>query len=145
MPPPPPPVATVPAPVVLPPPVVPPPVPAPEPPPAPNNAPIVMGVGFGVGAVGVLVGGDHRGRQPRQHDTIRGQCTNNQCKADQQGPIDSANTLANVSNVSFALGAAGVVVGVIGVFMRPSPKAPKTGVRLTPILGPGAVGLGGSF
>jgi hypothetical protein len=111
----------------------------------PSTATVLMGVGFGVGAAGVLVGAVTGAVTLANAGSIRSKCTNNQCGSDQQSAIDGANTLANVSNVSFGFGAAGIVVGVVGVLLRPGPKAATTGLHLTPLVGPGTVALGGSF
>jgi hypothetical protein len=119
--------------------------PVPAPAPATSTPSILMGVGFGVGGAGLLVGVITGAVTLANASSIRNHCSGNQCTADQQGPIDSATTIANVSNVGFALGAVGIAVGVAGVALRPSQQAPKTGVRITPIVGPGAVGLRGSF
>jgi hypothetical protein len=142
---PPPPAATVvippPTAPVAPPPIVPPPAPA-----TGNTSPVLMGVGFGVGGAGVVVGAITGIITLVNAGTIRGKCgSDNKCTPDQQSAIDSANTLANVSNASFGIGLAGVVVGVVGVVLRPSAPAPRTGVRITPFVGPGTAGLAGSF
>jgi hypothetical protein len=147
--PPPPPVAIAPAPVV-PAPVVPAPVPAPIAPALPpprNDAVVMMGVGFGVGAAGLIVGTLTGVVVLSQASTIRGQCntTTNVCGSSQQGSLSSANTLANVSNVSIGLGVAGAGVGVIGLLLRSKDQGARTGLSITPIVGPTAVGLRGSF
>jgi xanthosine utilization system XapX-like protein len=139
------------------PPVEPPRVPAnPEPPPVvPVPAPssgaststVLIATGFGVGGLGVLVGAVTGAVTLANASSIRQSCKNNQCNSDQQGAIDGANTLANASNVAFGIGAAGVVVGVVGLLLRPPAPAPavKTGIQLTPLLGPGSVGILGRF
>ncbi len=76
---------------------------------------------------------------------IRNACTGTMCPSEQQGAINNANLIANVSNVSFALAAVGVGVGVAGVVLRPSSDGRKTGLTLTPIVGPGGLGLRGTF
>jgi hypothetical protein len=128
----------------------------PEPPPivpqpaastGPSTSTILIATGFGVGGAGVLVGAVTGAVTLANASSIRQNCTNNQCGSDQASAISGANTLANTSNVAFGIGAAGVVVGVVGLFLRPSPPAPlaKTGIRITPLVGPGSVGLQGQF
>jgi hypothetical protein len=126
--------------------VAPPPfVPAPAPP-VRNDAVVLMATGFGVGALGLIVGALTGVVVLSQASTIRAQCNpQNQCASGQAGSIHSADTLANVSNVSFALGVAGAGVGVIGLVLRSRDQAPRTGLSVTPIVGPGAVGLRGTF
>lgn len=102
--------------------------------------------GFGVGAAGVLVGAITGGITLAQAGTIRDTCGNNVCGASQQDAISSATTLANVSNVSFVIGALGAGVGVVGlVLSQPRASTPKTALSVTPVLGPGILGASGTF
>jgi hypothetical protein len=150
--PPPPTVAPLPAP-----PVVIPIAPAPPGPPAPSASqsapePVRAGsltlayTGFGVGVAGVLVGAIAGGFTLAQASSIRDHCIGNRCDSDQADALGSATAVANVANVGFTIGAIGLAVGVAGLFVaRASAPAPKAAATLTPILGPGAVGLRGSF
>jgi hypothetical protein len=141
---------TPPAPIAVPPPAVAPPPPVvPPPPPAsgPSTSTLLMGVGFGVAAAGVLVGAVTGGVALADGTSLHDTCTNNKCGSNQTGAISSAYALANTSNVSFGVAAAGLVVGLVGVFTRSTPAVPaaKAGVRITPFVGPGTAGLRGSF
>ncbi|MEO5730838.1 MAG: tetratricopeptide repeat protein [Byssovorax sp.] len=131
-----------------------PPVATPIAPSAPRSAPepvrggnlTLAYTGFGVGAAGVLVGAIAGGFTLAQAGSIREHCTANRCDSDQAGPLGSATAVANVANVGFTIGAIGLAVGVAGLFVaRASAPAPRGAATLTPILGPGAVGLRGSF
>ncbi len=143
----------VPPPALVPPPVTTaprlPPVPPPEPPraAAPTSTPtILMGTGFGVAGLGALVGVITGSMTLSKVSDIKNHCVQNVCGTGEQGDISTANTLANVSNVSFAFAGAGLVVGFVGVALRPSSApAPRTALTVTPFVGPGVAGLRGSF
>ncbi len=133
--------------------------PAPPPPPAVTPPPVatppstgstataLMASGFSIGALGVVVGTITGAVTLSQAGTLHMSCKNNVCPSGDQINIDAANRVANISNASFAIGAAGVVVGVVGVFMRPGqPARPgAAALTLTPVIGPGVVGLRGGF
>ncbi|MEP7122703.1 MAG: tetratricopeptide repeat protein [Byssovorax sp.] len=142
------PVAALPAPAVpTPAPLVPPATPAVEvAPPARSDNRFVAYVGFGVGAAGVLVGAITGGITLARASTIRAACHDNFCGVGQTEALGGATTMANVSNVSFLLGGLGVGVGVVALILTPSREPARRPVAtVTPIVGPGAVGLRGSF
>ncbi len=102
--------------------------------------------GFGVGAVGVLVGAIAGGITLARASTIRDACGDHFCEAGQTDALSSTTTLANVSNVSFVVGALGAGAGVVGLLLsQPHAAAPKAALAVTPTLGPGIIGLRGSF
>jgi hypothetical protein len=132
-------------------PLVPPQAPVVPEPSGASTSTILIATGFGVGGAGVLVGAVAGAVTLANASTIRQSCnSSNQCSSDQQNALSGANTLANVSNVAFGIAAAGVVVGVVGLVLRPpgqpgQPPAAKTGIQLTPLVGPGSVGILGRF
>jgi tetratricopeptide (TPR) repeat protein len=144
-----------PPPIAAPPPaIVPAPIVAPAAPQGPAVAPplerddhrILIYGGFGVGAVGVLVGAITGAVTLAQAASIRDACTDHVCAASQTDALGSATTLANVSNVSFVVGALGVGTGVVGLLLsQPHAAAPKAALTVTPTLGPGSIGLHGTF
>lgn len=106
--------------------------------------------GFGVGAAGIIAGTVTGIISLSKTSSIKDQCdgATGACPAATAEDISSANTIANVSNISFALGAAGVAVGVVGIFLSGGAKKappPTTGLRVTPVVGPGSVGVVGVF
>jgi hypothetical protein len=98
---------------------------------------------FGAGAAGLLVGVIAGGVTLSRAGTIRAQCPDNRCSADQDGAIRAATTTANVANAGFVIAALGAGSGVVTYLLsRPSSKP---GATLSPVLGPTALGLRGSF
>ena len=113
-------------------------------PPARNDNRFIAYAGFGVGAAGALVGVITGGIALARAGTIRDACHDNFCAATQTEAISSATTIANVSNVSFAI--AGLGVGVVALLVSQPHAAPTMpAVAMTPILGPGIIGLRGAF
>jgi hypothetical protein len=114
-------------------------------------SPLVF-VGFGVGAAGLIAGTITGALSLSQTSSIKDKCdaTTGACPPDTAEDISGANTLANVSNITFAVGAAGVAVGVVGIFLSrgsgdPKPAATTTSFRITPVVGPLSVGVVGVF
>jgi hypothetical protein len=100
---------------------------------------------FGVGGAGLLIGVIAGGVTLSQAGAIRDKCANNQCSADQQGPIDDATTTANVANAGFVIAALGAGTGAITYLLsRPRAEESKP-AAIQPLIGPGAFGLRGSF
>jgi hypothetical protein len=121
-----------------------------KPPSSGGLSPLVF-VGFGVGAAGLIAGTITGAISLSQTSSIKDRCNaTGACPGDAAEDIKGANTLANVSNISFALGAAGVAVGVVGIFLSrssgdPKPAAATTSLRITPVVGPLSVGVVGVF
>lgn len=120
------------------------PVPAPAPDHAQRETLKIAYAGFGFGAAGLITGAITGTVSLMRTSEIRDTCTGDRCGQDQAQAISSATTLANVSNVGFVVSAVGVGVG-IGALIVARRRAPAAKVAFTPILGPGVVGLRGSF
>jgi hypothetical protein len=143
------------------------PVPATEPPPKPSSPPpaapdakadttsgsstsSLAYIGFGIGAVGLTVGGITGALAFSKAGTASDQCTNNVCPPAAQADIDSSKTMGTVSTVSFAVGFVGAAIGIYGLMTPSEPKATSTArptnrIRLQPTVGVGNVGLMGQF
>ncbi|MEO7327553.1 MAG: tetratricopeptide repeat protein [Minicystis sp.] len=118
-----------------------------EPPPT-SSMRTVSYAAFGVGGAGLLIGIIAGSVTLSQAGTIRDKCSNDQCNADQQGPIDAATTTANVANVGFVFGALGVGTGVVTYLLSRSKSAESAESKpaaIQPLVGPGALGLRGTF
>lgn len=113
-------------------------------------SPLVF-VGFGVGAAGLIAGTVTGALSLSKTSSIRDQCSDDgACPASTAKDIQRATTLANVSNISLAVGAAGVAVGVVGIFLSggsgdKKPAAATTGIRVKPAIGPGSISIIGVF
>lgn len=137
---PPPPTPTPPPPLPTPPPAVP--APAPEQEPLRSISPLVY-VGFSVGGVGILVGAITGVVAIANTSTIRDNCEGDRCPLSEEEAIEDAEVVANISNALFAVGGAGVIVGIIGLFVGDDEEPAQAHVE--PIVGPGYVGLRGRF
>ncbi|MBI4700782.1 MAG: hypothetical protein HY744_06400 [Deltaproteobacteria bacterium] len=109
-------------------------------------------VGFGVGAVGILAGSATGIAALVMTSNLDDKCVNRVCGTNLQDDADVALTLSHVSTASFAVGGAGVVLGVVSlIFLSGAPEAAEkpaataADVRLRPALAPGWLGLEGTF
>jgi hypothetical protein len=134
----------------------PPPPPVDEPHRGPTRVlPLVLTIGgFGLAGVGVLIGSITGMMSISQTDTLKLACGGGRCPASRQGEIDSANSLATVSTISFVAGGVGVAVGVTGLVMLLTKPAPTTtGAQNRPLqqgwvrpwVGAGMGGIEGAF
>lgn len=124
-------------------------LPPPPPPEKKSVSPLVF-IGFGVGAAGLIAGGVTGLMSMSKASTVKDQCDGNTCPRTVQSDLDSGKTLGTISTISFAVGAAGIVVGVIGLAMGGSSSKSDSGdksakVHVTPWIGLGSAGLSGAF
>jgi hypothetical protein len=118
----------------------------PAPAPAPRTASLLAITGFSIGAAGVIVGVATGAATLAKSGALLKVCKEGRCPVSESGELSAANALANVSNVGFVFGAAGVGVGIAGLLMsRQRDTTAPPGVAVTPVLGPGAIGLQGRF
>jgi hypothetical protein len=139
------------------PPALPTPAAAPSTAPAPESAaptassrgiPTLAWIGFGVAGVGVVVGSVTGIMSISDKSSIQSQCFGNRCPPSTYNSIDSANTLATVSTVSFIVAGAGAALGVASFFLRGDdapPPSPAGSVHVSPWVGLGALGARGTF
>lgn len=129
---------------------------APERPPGSDDAdgggisPLVW-IGFGIGGAGLAVGAITGALSLAKTSELESEhCVNNACPPAVEGDIEDAELLANISNVGFAVGAVGVVLGIVGIALSGSEDAESssghsTAAALEPAIGPGWVGVTGRF
>jgi hypothetical protein len=99
--------------------------------------------GFSVATAGLLVGTVSGILSLESAAEVEGMCSSDQtCPPEAQDAIDRSLTTAHVSTAAFAVGGAGLVVGVTGLFLSGEEPA-SAGVR--PELAPGWLGLRGRF
>ena len=108
---------------------------------------------LGVGGVGILVG-TITGVMAigAKSDAKKGCSIDNKCPPATYADLDRASSMATVSTIGFVIGVVGVGVGVVGLLTQPKAEPPKDapkekaeGVRVSPWIGVGSVGLSGSF
>lgn len=73
-------------------------------------------VSLGIGAAGVAAGGVLGFLTMQKHNDLKGDCPSNLCSPTQQGDLDSAKRLGNMSTVAFGVGGAGLVLGTVLFF-----------------------------
>ncbi|RYZ04216.1 MAG: hypothetical protein EOO73_24320 [Myxococcales bacterium] len=122
--------------------------PVPSPPVAVPGSPgqtALFWVGAGVAAAGVAAGSAtgvyslSKARSAKEH------CEGNACSPEARGDLDGAKTFANVSNVAFAVGAAGLGLAVWQFFSHRSSPATGESSGLEAGLSPGSVAISGRF
>jgi len=111
-------------------------------------------ISFGVGAAGLAVGAIFGIFAFNETANVEANCQDGRCPPDQAETLDLAKANGTVSTVGFVVGGAGVAAGIIFLITRstgddPAPKdEPKEGateVSVRPWIGPGQVGLVGTF
>ncbi len=111
-------------------------------------------IGFGVGAAGVVTGSVTGLLAISSFNSAKSNgCVGNRCPPASYGDLDTANTMATVSTVSFVVAGLGVGLGVASIFLISSaPSEPAAAsvasvasVRMRPWFGPGSAGLLGTF
>lgn len=124
------------------------PVPGPEavtpsPPVSSHRVSPLVAAGFGVGGVGIAVGAITGGLSWAKTSSLEAHCQDQTCPRGDGDALASARSLAIASNVTFGIGAAGVVVGIVGLVL-PKPKA-AVARSVGPVIGPGEIGVQGVF
>ncbi len=132
-------------------------VPPPPVPPEPSSGPgAFTWVAFGVGAAGIIAGSITGGLALSRGSELGDECAadtapgDTMCSPRLQDDLDSATMLAHISTVSFAVGGAGVVAGVISLLVgggssSSSPSTEPATAQVKPLVGLGYLGLTGSF
>lgn len=115
-----------------------------------GTSPLVY-VGFGVGGAGIIAGAITGILSLSRAGKVDELCPDGVCptrdRLDQATPEkDAAVTLANVSNVAFAVGVVGVGLGVTGLFLsKREANKPAQGASMHLTFGPSSVGVAGRF
>lgn len=141
------------SPPVLPPPIArdaPPPIaPPPANPPTASSTPPLVWIGLGVGGVGLAVGAITGAFALSEASTVKSHCTlvvsgQNVCPTAYTGDLSSANTLGVISTVGFIGAGVGVALMITG-FVLGGKHTPEKATALYPVVGPGTLGLAGTF
>jgi hypothetical protein len=100
--------------------------------------PIALGA---VGVVGLGIGGVFGAKAIGNASDAKDLCPNGKCtEARGESLMDSARHQAQISNVAFAVGAAGLAAGII-VYLLDGPKHSERRIGVSPWLGQGQAGL----
>jgi hypothetical protein len=97
---------------------------------------------FGVGGASLLVGAITGGVSLGMAGDLEERCEGGVCGPDESDDLSKANTLANVSNVTLAIGGAGAVAGLVVALVSVNASAEPREVSL---IGVGDAGLGARF
>ncbi len=100
-------------------------------------------VAFGVGGVGLAVGGIFGIVAIGKHSTLKDECTST-CPPSAQSDLDSYHSMGLISDIGFIVAAVGGATGAILLLTQPK-SAPTTGVTIVPTVGLGTVGATGRF
>lgn len=103
-------------------------------------------VGFGVGGAGLIAGTITGALALQTTSVLSEECPNQVCSSDLEADVDKGVILSHVSTIGFAVGVAGVGVGVVALLLSSSDDdetAATLGVE--PLVGPGLVGARGWF
>ena len=122
-------------------------------PPPPKDSPKSGGispltfVGFGIGGVGLIVGGVTGILAMSKASQVKDQCINSRCPPAAQSDLDSTKTFATISTIGFIAGGIGITLGVIGLASGGSSSETKSAKRptITPWIGLGSAGVSGAF
>jgi hypothetical protein len=104
----------------------------PEPPKRVHSPTTLTFVGIGVTGVGVIVGSVTGLLSIGKKSTLKSQCPNDVCGPSSYSTLNSANTLATVSDVSFAVAGAGAALAIVTLVRgHDAPQAAPAGEPAT--------------
>jgi len=92
----------------------------------------VVWVGFAVAGAGAIAGTVTGILSMQRYSELASSCPGDVCPAGSQSDIDEANTLGIVSTVAFAVGGAGLIAGVVGLFFPVTEEEASTRIELGP-------------
>jgi hypothetical protein len=112
--------------------------------------PVSAKIGFATAIAGALVGAiTGTTALTKRSQVADGECPGNMCPPNSLGASDlnAAHAWATAANIAFAVGAAGAMVGLIGLLTagHADPPPPNARAHAAPWIGLGAVGVHGSF
>jgi len=114
---------------------------------ASRTGPLLVKIGFGTAIAGGVVGLIAGVTAMNKASSLPTECQAKLCDNAHGGASDlaSARTWADASTVAFVVGAAGAVVGLIGLWGSKSTPDRVEGASVSPWIGVGAAGLDGRF
>lgn len=112
----------------------------------------LVGVSYGLGAAGITTGAVTGALALVTSNDVQDRCEGNVCPESERPNQEKADALATASTVSLVVGAAGLVAGTTFALWfwpedppRPADEARSRGPVLEWSVGPGRIGLNGSF
>jgi hypothetical protein len=119
-----------------------------------SGLPALAYLGMGLGAAGLAAGSITGLLSISKKGDLEKSCPGGDCPRSVEGDLDSARTLATVSNVSFVVAGVGAVVAVVAILTAKPGSAPPatttartttTARSLVPYAGLGGAGFRGAF
>jgi hypothetical protein len=107
--------------------------------------PTLFWVGLGVAATGIVAGSATGAYSLSRTSRAKRHCEEAACTAAAQPDIDRAKTFANVSNVAFAVGVAGLGVAAWQFFTHRAPQKESAQPHVSARVSAGGVWLDGTF
>lgn len=98
-------------------------------------------LGVGVGGAGVVVGTVAGMLSLERTRDAKAHCVGNQCTPEAQGDLDAALSMANVSNVGFAIGALGASVGLVSWWFKSARGSGHDATRTLSVVGASGGGM----
>jgi hypothetical protein len=107
-------------------------------------------IALGIGGAGLAVGAVTGVMALGKHSDLSDTCPDGTCnpasdeeRKRMEDDLSEYHTLGTVSGIGFAVGAAGIATGVVLLLTSPKGDAPPKAARITPLIGPGFVGIRG--
>lgn len=111
-----------------------------------TGANVLVYGGFGLAAAGVVVGGVTGALTLARAGDVKKQCENGICDPAARSDLDSSRGLATISTVGFIVAGVGVAAGIVGLLLPRTKVETALHSRHTALwVGPGSVGVGGTF
>lgn len=104
--------------------------------------PVWSPVAFGVGGVGVVVGGITGAIALSRASSAKEHCTGNTCTREAEADIDASKSFGVISTGAFGVALVGAGIGLVGLWSSPRKRE---AVTVTPTIGAGHVGIRGQF
>jgi hypothetical protein len=104
----------------------------------------VAWVGFAIGGAGIIAGAVTGGLAMSKTSELEEACPDKECSGADGDELDSATALAHASTACFAVGGAGLALGLIGLFAL-SPTGGDDEAAVVPMVGPGGIAVRGRF
>jgi hypothetical protein len=108
-------------------------------------------IALGVGGAGLAVGSVTGIMALGKHSDLADECPSSTCtpanaaeEARLEDELSEYRTLGTISGIGFAVGVAGIGTGLVLLLTQPKTESPPT-ARITPLIGPGFVGVRGKL